>query len=54
MINGDLTFLFLEVKEEEERGNKYRCLALGSIEFLQKGSHLRPLSILSCSAPGVQ
>lgn len=26
VINGDLAFLFLEVEEEEERGNKYRCL----------------------------
>lgn len=35
MINGDLAFLFLEVGEEEERGNKYRCLAQGFIELLQ-------------------
>lgn len=34
MINGDLASLFLEVEEEEERGNKYRCVAQGYKELL--------------------
>lgn len=35
MINGDLAFLFLEVEEEEERGNKHRCSAQGYPGLLQ-------------------